>query len=122
MASLRDLDPSNIDLIFSLQSLLQGKKFRKMVIHITRKGQWIHTTSNKKHKSDSTSSSCSESDSNSDASTTGHKKFLDNRKFSTDHQNSDSCYHCHYYKWPFNSPIAVQIHSSHGAVDPQKTK
>ena len=45
------------------------EEVRRTVIHITRKGQWIHTTSNKKHKSDSTSSSCSESDSDSDSST-----------------------------------------------------
>jgi len=44
------------------------KEVRRTVIHITRKGQWIHTTSSKKHKSDSTSSSCSESESDSDAS------------------------------------------------------
>jgi len=41
---------------------------RRTVIHITTKGQWIHTTSNKKHKSDSTSSSCSDSESYSDSS------------------------------------------------------
>jgi len=38
------------------------------VIYITRKGQWIYTTSSKRHKSDSTSSSCYESDSDSDSS------------------------------------------------------
>jgi len=35
------------------------EEVRRTVIHITRKGQWIHTTSNKKHKSDSTSVSVS---------------------------------------------------------------
>ena len=44
------------------------KGVRRTVIHNTRKGQWIHITSNKKHKSDSTSSSCSESDLDSDCS------------------------------------------------------
>ena len=38
------------------------EEVRRTVIHITRKGQWIHTTSSKRYKSDSTSSSCSESD------------------------------------------------------------
>jgi len=44
------------------------EEVRRTVIHITRKGQSIYTTSSKKHKSDSTSSSCSESDSDWDSS------------------------------------------------------
>ena len=44
------------------------EEVRRTVIHITRKGQWIHTT-NKKHNSDSSSSSTS-SDSESESSST----------------------------------------------------
>jgi len=52
------------------------EEVRRTVIHITKKGQWIHTTSNKKCKSESTSSSCSESDSHSDSSSSDRKTLL----------------------------------------------
>jgi len=43
------------------------EEVRRTVIHITRRGQYIYAT-DKKYKSDITSSSCSESNSNSDSS------------------------------------------------------
>jgi len=53
------------------------EEVRRTVIHITRKGRWIHTTSNKKHRSDSTSNSCSDSESDSDSSSSNSDSSME---------------------------------------------
>jgi len=56
---------------------------RRTVIHISRKGQWIHTTNDKRHKSDSSNSSDSESDSsNSDSDSSMEEDFIKMRSVS----------------------------------------